>query len=37
MKKRSIVAIVLVVVVAAAAWLGGHSLWNAILAMHGRR
>jgi hypothetical protein len=37
MNKRSIIVIVAVVVVSAAMWLGGHSLWNVILAMHGRR
>jgi hypothetical protein len=36
MKKRSMIGIV-VMVVAAALWLGGHALWSAILAMHGRR
>jgi hypothetical protein len=37
MNKRSIVAAVTVVVVAAALWLGGQALWNVVLAMHGRR
>jgi hypothetical protein len=37
MRKRSVVAIVTVIVVAAVIWLGGHALWDAILAMHGRR
>jgi hypothetical protein len=36
MNRRSIVAIIVVVVVAVAMWLGGHALWNTILAMHGR-
>jgi uncharacterized membrane protein len=36
-RKRSIIAIVTVVVVAAVMWLGGHALWDVILAMHGRR
>lgn len=37
MNKRSIVATVTVLVVAALIWLGGRVLWNAILAMHGQR
>jgi len=37
MNKRSIVAAVTVVVVAAALWLGGQALWNVLLVMHGRR
>jgi uncharacterized membrane protein len=37
MRKRSIVAIVTVIVVAAVIWLGGHALWDVIVAMHSRR
>jgi hypothetical protein len=36
-RKRNIIAIVTVVVVAAVLWLGGHALWDVVLAMHGRR
>jgi hypothetical protein len=35
--KRSAIAVVAVVVVAVALWLGGHALWNIVLALHGRR
>ena len=35
--KRSTIALVVVVVVAVALWLGGQALWNVILVMHGRR
>jgi hypothetical protein len=34
--KRSILVIAGVVVVSAAVWLGGHALWNVIVAMHHR-
>jgi hypothetical protein len=36
MKRRSIATAVAVVVIALVIWLGGHALWNAVLAMHGR-
>ena len=41
MSKRSIVAslvvVLIVVVIATALFFHGHSLWNALLVMHGRR
>jgi hypothetical protein len=37
MKRRSIATAGIVIVVAVVMWLGGHALWNAVLAMHGRR
>ena len=37
MSKRSIVVIVAVGVVVAVLWIGGHLLWDTLLAMHGGR
>jgi hypothetical protein len=37
MKKRTVLAIVLLAAVAAALWFGGGYLWHLLLAMHGRR
>jgi uncharacterized membrane protein len=36
MSKRAVVVIMSVVVVAALLWIGGRSLMDAIIAMHGR-
>jgi hypothetical protein len=35
-RKRSTFAIVAVVVIAVAMWVGGRLLWHALLAMHGQ-
>ena len=36
MNKRSILVIAGIVVVSTVVWLGGHALWNVIVAMHHR-
>jgi hypothetical protein len=35
MSKRPTVVILVVVLVAVVFWLGGHAVWNVVLAMHG--
>jgi hypothetical protein len=36
MSKRTIVVVVALIVVAVGLWLGGHAVWNVLVAMHHR-